>query len=134
MAHAMADSGAEVYVPEATSERYYLSFGEIAEDVIYVDIMSARECSEHMARCTQSVNEVLKAADSSFGAITLALREQNGEIALLGQYGSDSAFEALSSQDLIREKMPVVSLDGQDYICAYLDFGAGENHENCTGL
>ena len=114
----------EEYVTDADSDSYFLSFGEIAQDIIYVDILSEREYRAYLQRCTQIVNEALESSDSSFGGITLILRESSGERTLLRQYGTDTAYETLASQNMIeqmiRDEQPVVSMDGEDYNCAYL--------------
>ena len=133
MRRSLAASGAEEYANGAASESYFLSFGEIAPGIFYVDLMSEQEYNACLNRCTQFVYEALEAANVSFGGITLALRENDGEIEIFRQYGTALSFETPAAGDLLREMLgghqTTVTLDGQDYSCAYASFEARQNEE-----
>jgi hypothetical protein len=87
-----------------------------------------------MERSTRSVSEALETSDNAFGALTLVLREQDGETELLRHYGAEAAYEALSSSglmpELVRGEMPAVTLDGKEYSCARTGFDTDESGES----
>ena len=122
-------SETEEYVTDADSESYYLSFGEIAPGFVYVDILSEGEYKTYLQRCTQIVSDALESSDRTFGGITLVLQDADGEMELLRQYGTKTAFASLSTQGLIeqmiREELPIVTMDGQEYNCAYAHYEQG---------
>lgn len=123
MRRALAGSETEKYVTDDDSAYYFLSFGEITPEFVYIDVLSESEYRTYLQRCTQIVNDALESSDRSFGGITLVLQEADGERELLRQYGTDTAFASLSSQGLlgqmIREEPPIVTMDGKKFNCAY---------------
>ena len=129
----LADPKIKEYATDADSAYYYLSFGEIAPDFVYVDLLSENEYNAYLERCTQIVRNALESTNRSIGAITLMLQEADGENALISQFGADTAFRSLSSQGLIdrmiREELPAVTLDGQEYDCAYAHLEQGHTTE-----
>ena len=129
----LADPRIKEYVTDADSAYYYRSFGEIAPDFVYVDLLSENEYNAYLERCTRIVNNALENTNRSIGGVTLVLRETGGENALISQYGADTAFRSLSSQGLIdrmiREELPVVTMDGQEYNCAYAHLEQGHTTE-----
>jgi len=119
---------------DLASERCYLFFGKIAQDLFYADILPESRYNDYMERSTRSVSEALETSDNAFGALTLVLREQDGETELLRHYGSEAVYEALSSSgllpELVRGETSAVTLNGKEYSCARTGFNTDESGES----
>ena len=118
---------------DAPTEQYFLSFGEIARNIIYVSITPEREYGDYLEGYTRIVNEALESANDSLGGITLELREKDGEAVLVRRFGSASVPTASLSQELLQEVLcgekQDISLEGKDYHCAASRFEAKQSEE-----
>ncbi len=104
------------------SRSYFLSFGEISKNCYYVDLMTEIEYTEYLERYASRIYESLEEANKSFEGITLVLREQDGELELLRQYGKPGSFENLSdlglTDEILHQESSLLTVDGRDYLCS----------------
>ena len=121
----------EAYVDEL-SKSCFLSFGKISENYVYVDLLSEIEYTEYLDLGSYNIYEALESADATFDGITVVIRDQDGELQLLRQFGAGKPFESLAGLGLTKELLyaetPSLTIDGQEYLCAFaeLDNRRGE--------
>ena len=112
----------EAALADRLSGRCFLSFGQIAENYIYVDLMSELEYTEYLDRFSYNIYDSLKSADDAFEAVTLLILEKDGDMQVLRQHGTDAAFEDLAAPGLTEESLrgetPTLTIDGREYLCA----------------
>ena len=123
-------NGEAAYAP-SLSGLNFLSFGEIADNVVYVDLFPEIEYSAYMDRFSAGIYETLRSADATLGGLTLLVNEQDGEMQLMRQYGAEDPFKGSASpaflEESIRSKAPSVTVDGQEYFCAYAELAEGQS-------
>lgn len=102
---------------------YDLSFGRIAEDLYYVDMISEEELWQYLEIYSSLNYDALEKASQVFEGSTLVLSEQEGGIELIRAYGDMAQFETLAdlglTGELILEKPAVLTVNGTSYSCAY---------------
>ena len=77
----------EAYVDEL-SKSCFLSFGKISGNYVYVDLLSEIEYTEYLDLGSYNIYEALESADATFDGITVVIRDQDGELQLLRQFGA----------------------------------------------
>ena len=92
----------EAYVDEL-SKSCFLSFGKISENYVYVDLLSEIEYTEYLDLGSYNIYEALESADATFNGITVVIRDQDGELQLLRQFGAGKPFESLAGLGLTKE-------------------------------
>ncbi len=89
--------------------------------------MSESEYEAFLDRCSADIYEVLKAADESFGGVTLVVNETEGKLTLLRQFGSFEGAEELPVTDLaekaIRQPEDRLTVNGREYQCGVTKIG-----------
>ena len=126
-----AEEAEEAYVDEL-SKSCFLSFGKISGNYVYVDLLSEIEYTEYLDLGSYNIYEALESADATFDGITVVIRDQDGELQLLRQFGAGKPFESLAGLGLTKELLyaetPSLTIDGQKYLCAFaeLDNRRGE--------
>ena len=98
----------------------FFSFGKIAENIVYVDLMTESEYTEYLNRFSNNFLDMLKSADETFSAVTLLLQEQDGSLRYVRQYGSAEGidFSAMEFTDeLVGKETKTLTLGGQEYFC-----------------
>ena len=110
----------------------FFSFGEIAKNLVYVNVLSEDEYASYLDRYSGHIYDRLETADESFGGMTLVVREEEGSLTVLRRFGSVDGTDPLQDSDLIeqtiRTRPTVLTLNERDYQCSVtqLDDGAGE--------
>ena len=105
-------------------EPCFLTFEKITEDTVYVSMMTESEYNAFLDRySTDIIHEALESADAAFGGISLAVRNQDDALSLVWQIGMNGEGDALSvlglTEEMIKERIPLLMVDGQEYQCAY---------------
>ena len=110
----------------------FFSFGEIAKNLVYVNVLSEDEYASYLDRYSGHIYDRLETADESFGGMTLVVREEEGSLTVLRRFGSVDGTDPLQDSDLIeqtiRTRPTVLTLNERGYQCSVtqLDDGAGE--------
>ena len=131
--------GTDAYTDE-TRATCYLSFGEIGENYIYVDMTRETEYLEMLALYTAEDEAALVAVDHAFEGVTLVFLERDGHTELLRKYGETKGTEEaalLSRLDadatLLQQKEFALKADGREYRCAVRKMETGKlNGEKLT--
>ena len=112
---------------------YFLSFSELAEDLVYVDLITEKEYAEILDRYCGQIDDVLETADASFGGITLVVSVEDGRLRVVRQFGTLDGLEELLDSVLapqtLRRSTSVLTVNGKDYQCSSSrldDGGTGE--------
>ncbi len=112
------------------TDLWLLSFGQIAENYVYVDLTARSEYDLYMDHGVDDVFGALESADDTFDGITLMLQEQDGRLQLLQQYGAQPGHESLAdlglTEEMLRSETASPTIDGQEYACSYADFEVGQ--------
>ena len=127
----------EAYVDEL-SRSYFLSFGKLSDNDVYVDLLTEIEYTGYLDLGSYSIYETLEAADATFNGITVVIRNQDGELQLLRQYGAGEPFENLAAlgltEELLHAGTPSLTVNGQEYLCAFAELENRRGEEECLHI
>ena len=102
----------------------FLSFGEISDRFIYVDVTSEIEYLDTLDAFTYNAYAALDAADQSYGGVTLAVSVQDGELRILRSYGNTEGFEDLKAIGIdagfLSRGEKLLNVNGTSYRCAVI--------------
>ena len=114
---------------ESSPEWTYLSFAKITDSLVYVMLTPESEYTAYLDLYRQGTNEVLRKTDSFFGGVTLVFEERDGKPILTGQMGDalsvDSPEEIGLTEEMIRNRVSSLRVNGVDYECSYLSSPSG---------
>ena len=115
---------------------YFLSFGKIADNLIYVELTEEEEYAEYMRLYTAQSDSVIESAIDVTGGFALLFTQQDGKIELVKLYGEDNGADVLSGiSEAILRRESEITLDGIKYSCSYTDLAAeGSYVEGLTML
>lgn len=101
-----------------------LSFGKVADNLVYVQMTPEEEYTAYMDLYQHETNQALVRAESVFGGTTLILAEQEGKWVQVGKLGEDLPCESPEelglTQEMIRDRVSSLKVNGEDYECTYL--------------
>ena len=110
---------------------YYLSFGVISDDIVYVDMTREDEYEEYLKLYTAQSDTAIKAAVDVTGDVVLFCTQRDGTIEMVKQYGTDSLSEEGSLPDISGElsrREEKITCNGIKYNCTYTDFASEEKY------
>lgn len=102
---------------------YYLSFGKINDDLIYVDMTSEREYVEYQDLYLSDYYDGLEATSALYDSVILVVWMNEGKSEILRGYGitdqNRDLFTAQTVEELIREQRETYETEDVSYRCAY---------------
>ena len=105
------------------SQVFYVSFGEIDDGIVYVDLTSMQEYQDFMYQAVTEVVSALEKTDKTFDGSTLVIGERDGSLELLNILGKYQAGDSLSElgidEEDIRGENPLIKVRGTTYKCMY---------------
>lgn len=118
-----AQDAAEDTVVQYQPGEYYLSFGRIADSLVYVSMISKSMFDEVVNSYVQRNYTAVENENGGFGGITLVVNEQDGNVELLKAYGDVGAYDSLSdvgiTPDQILNRTPLLIVNNTTYSCNY---------------
>lgn len=117
-AKAADDSGATL--PDRS---FFLSFGQITDDLFYVELTAEARFEEEVSSYFAKNNTAVGNENGSFGGITLLISEEDDGVELLRSYGDAGSVESLSelgiTAEQIKQRSPILVVNGTTYSCTY---------------
>ena len=114
---------------------YFLSFGKIADNLIYVELTEEEEYAEYMRLYTAQSDSVIESAVDVTGGFALFFTQQDEKIELVKLYGESNGADVMSgiSEDVLLRRESEITLDGVKYSCSYTALpAAGSYGEGLT--
>lgn len=103
--------------------KYYLSFGRVAEDLVYVSVVSQSMLDEAIDSFVERNYTAVENQNGGFGGMTLLVNEQDGGVTLLKAYGDVGSYDSLSefgiTADQILNRTPILIVNDKTYSCNY---------------
>ena len=102
----------------------FFSFGEIAENFVYVNVLSESEYSSYLDRYSGHIYDTLQLADESFGGMTLVVSydadtDAGDSLQVLRRFGTIEGEEEFLDPELllqtVRQRSPILTLNERDY-------------------
>ena len=120
---------------ELPAGKYFLSFGKISENLVYVNMVPESMLDDAIDTYVERNDDTVENESGSFGGMTLVVNVQGEDVTLLKAFGDAGSYRSLSdlgiTADQILSRAPVLNVDDTSYSCNYSTIqGTWDSWEN----